>query len=133
MTEPFSINVRVYFEDTDAGGVVYNANYIKFLERARTDWLRSRNFEQHSMLEEGLGFVVASIEINFRKAAKLDDLLTVTCVPEQLRSASVIFAQKIFNSNGEMVVEAKVKIACVDLKLMRPKLFPENFKTLFQV
>jgi acyl-CoA thioester hydrolase len=127
----FLFPIRVYFEDTDAGGVVYNANYVKFLERARTEWLRSKGIEQRGLLDQGIGFVVASINMNFKKAAKLDDTLLVKCNVTEAKSASVIFAQEIIDQNGTVYITAVVKIACVDLNLMRPRIFTANLKGIF--
>ena len=111
----FTFPVRVYYEDTDAGGVVYNANYVKFLERARTEWLRAKGVEQHGMLEEGVGFVVSNLQMKFLRAAKLDDELFVSCKIIQGRSVSVTFAQDITDKEGNVYITAEVKIACVDL------------------
>ncbi len=127
----FKFPVRVYFEDTDAGGVVYNANYVKYLERARTEWLRAQGIEQHGMLTRGLGFVVASINMQFKRAAKLDDELYVTVVIEHARAASVDFMQQILDKDGNVCINAQVKIACVDLKQMRPVPLPDEFKGIF--
>ena len=129
--DPFAIKVRVYFEDTDAGGVVYNANYVKFIERARTEWLRHRGYEQRGMLESGLGFVIASLEVSFKKPARLDDELTVTCEVETLMSASVTFRQTVLNQEGELLVSARARSACVDMKAMKPCLFPPELKMIF--
>ena len=129
--DPFAIKVRVYFEDTDAGGVVYNANYVKFIERARTEWLRHRGYEQRGMLESGMGFVIASLEVSFKKPARLDDELTVTCEVETLMSASVTFRQTVLNQKGELLVSARARIACVDMKAMKPCLFPPELKMIF--
>lgn len=131
MGEIFKFPIRVYYEDTDAGGVVYNANYVKFLERARTEWLRSKGFEQRGALGEGWGFVVASINMNFRKGARLDDELFVTCEISECRNASVCFKQEIVDAEGNKYIDAIVKIACVDLREMRPMLFPARIKEVF--
>ncbi len=127
----FTFPVRVYYEDTDAGGVVYNANYVKFLERARTEWLRAKGVEQHGMLEEGVGFVVSNLQMKFLRAAKLDDELFVSCKIIQGRSVSVTFAQDITDEEGNVYITAEVKIACVDLKVMKPKPIPEQLKGVF--
>ncbi len=131
MSEGFFFKVRVYYEDTDAGGVVYNANYVKFLERARTEWLRARGAEQRAMLERGTGFVVSSMTVNFRKAARLDDELLVGCAPVKVGGASVVFRQDITDAAGNLYVAAEVKIVCVDLREMRPAVIPPEFKEVF--
>ncbi|MGN1394630.1 MAG: tol-pal system-associated acyl-CoA thioesterase [Succinivibrionaceae bacterium] len=127
----FKFPIRIYYEDTDAGGVVYNANYVKFLERARTEWLRAKNCEQHELLDDGIGFVVVSINMNFKRAARLDDELFVCCEIASARNVSVDFKQKIIDKDGNVYVDAMVKVACVDLKKMAPRPFPEKFKEVF--
>jgi acyl-CoA thioester hydrolase len=127
----FTFPVRVYYEDTDAGGVVYNANYVKFLERARTEWLRSQGVEQLGMLEEGIGFVVSSLQMSFLKAAKLDAELFVSCKLSKARSVSVNFEQTITDKEGNLYITAEVKIACVDLNQMKPRPIPEHLKGVF--
>lgn len=131
MENKFSLPVRIYYEDTDAGGVVYNANYIKFLERARTEWLRFHGVEQRALLEEGYGCVVANIDITFKRAAKLDDELFVSCDLIELKIASAVFDQRITDKEGNEFIAAKVKIASVDLKRMRPVAFLPCFKEVF--
>ena len=81
----FCIQSRVYYEDTDAGGIVYHANYLKFMERARTEWVRSLGLHQNNLLEQSIGFVVIDMSIGFKLSAKLDDLLLVTCKVKQLK------------------------------------------------
>ena len=131
MSEGFNFNVRVYYEDTDAGGVVYNANYVKFLERARTEWLRHKGVEQRALLEQGVGLVVASMNVEFRKGARLDDELIVSSVLDSMKGASAVFNQEITDKDGNVYITAQVKIACVDLKKMRPVMFPPVLKEVF--
>ena len=100
MSDKFFFSVRVYYEDTDAGGVVYNANYVKFLERARTEWLRAHGVKQSELLEKGFGFVVASMQVDFKRSAKLDDLLLVSSTIKEVKSASAVFAPHIVVSSG---------------------------------
>ena len=88
----FSWPVRIYYEDTDAGGIVYNANYLKFLERARTEWLRQLGIEQDQLLQLGVAFVVRHIDIEFRNAARFNQRLTVSCQVAQQKRASLIFS-----------------------------------------
>ncbi len=92
----FDIKVRVYYEDTDAGGIVYHANYLKFFERCRTEWVRGLGAHQQSLLEQSIGFVVRDMEIQFRKSAKLDDELVVCCELSELKRASLTMIQHIF-------------------------------------
>lgn len=111
----FSINVRVYYEDTDAGGIVYHANYFKFTERARTEWIRRFGIIQQDLLEKKEGFVVSKLSANFKKSAVLDDILTITCTPVKLRKASISFYQQVLNENGELLFDLTCDIAYVDL------------------
>lgn len=114
MTE-FSWPIRVYYEDTDAGGIVYYANYLKFLERARTEWLRSLGIEQNIWLEHGIGFVVRQVQMDMLRPAKFNDELRVTVVVERLRRASVEFSQQVLDQNGTILVQAQIRAACVHL------------------
>ncbi len=120
----FSWPARVYWEDTDGGGVVYYANYLKFLERARTEWLRSLGFVQTQLAQDpGIVFVVASLTIDYRRPARLDDALVVTCNYEPDGAACIRFAQRILR-NDEVLVEASVRVACLDAASFRPKRLP---------
>lgn len=116
----FNWNVRVYYEDTDAGGVVYHARYLAFFERARTEILRQLDISQQKLLQEGIAFVVKNMDINYHSPARLDDMLTVSTSVEQVRKASIIFKQTIFNQNNQVICTAKVLIASVDLTKMKP-------------
>ncbi|GLQ50400.1 tol-pal system-associated acyl-CoA thioesterase [Dyella flava] len=122
---PFSWPVRVYWEDTDAGGVVYHASYLRFLERARSEWLRGLGVDQLALKETtGLGFVVHRMEIDFLRAALLDDELMVSVEVKERRSASILFTQSITRADGAALIQAQVRAACVDLKRMRPAPIP---------
>jgi len=123
----FSWRTRVYWEDTDGGGVVYHANYLRFLERARTEWLRSLGHAQSQLLQErGIAFVVAGVHIDYRKPARLDDELTITCTTRREGSTVVIFLQKIYGqSPAELVAEAQVRVVCVDTRKFRPTRLPD--------
>jgi acyl-CoA thioester hydrolase len=124
-TTLFDWPVRVYWEDTDAGGVVYHASYLRFLERARTEWLRRLGVDQLALKEAtGLGFVVHRMEIDFLRAALLDDELMVSVEVKERRSASMLFAQRIIRADGAALIQAQVRAACVDLKRMRPAAIP---------
>jgi acyl-CoA thioester hydrolase len=122
--EPFT--VRVYYEDTDAGGIVYYANYLKFLERARTEWLRSFGFNQNRLLEQSIGFVVKRVEMDNNAAAKIDDLLTINSQIIELKRASMTFQQTITNANEKRLVSALIRVACVDLSQMKPVAIPKS-------
>lgn len=123
MNKPFFWPVRVYYEDTDAGGVVYYANYLKFLERARTEWLRALGFEQDALREElGLLFVVAGVDIRYRRPARFNEQLYVAVGVEELGRSRVVFAQRVTRDapDGELLVEATVRVACVQTGDFRP-------------
>jgi acyl-CoA thioester hydrolase len=114
---PFVLPVRVYYEDTDAAGVVYYANYLKFLERARTEWLRAAGFEQTRLLKErGLVFMVRAVQADYLKPALLDDLLTVVSQVERIGRASAVFSQRVRRGEGEhaeTLFDAQITVACV--------------------
>lgn len=118
--------VRVYYEDTDAGGIVYHANYLKYMERARTEWLRSLGFEQDELLEQSIGFVVKSLNMENVQAARFNDKLSIFCQIVKLKRASLVFEQKILNEQQDLLVQALVRVACVNLSTMRPKAIPKN-------
>lgn len=119
-----AIAVRVYYEDTDAGGVVYYANYLKFFERARTEMLRVCGIRQEQWLAESrIGFVVRHLETDYRASARLDDELTVTATIEKLGAASVDFAQRALRGDT-LLATARVRVACVDFNRHRPTPIP---------
>lgn len=124
MPSVFTWSVRVYYEDTDAGGIVYYANYLKFYERARTEWLRSLGIQQQDLLDrEGVAFVVRSASVDYLAAARLDDELTLTLRVEKLGRASIQFVQQALR--GEVLLSsASVKVGCVDKTTMRPRSLP---------
>lgn len=120
----FVLPVRVYYEDTDAAGVVYYANYLRFCERARTEWLRAIGFEQQRMLtEDGLAFVVRSVQADYLSPARLDDALTVVSTIDVLQRASMTFGQEVMRGN-ELLFAADVRIACVDWNRGKPAPIP---------
>jgi acyl-CoA thioester hydrolase len=122
----FSWPARVYWEDTDGGGVVYYANYLKFLERARTEWLRSLGFVQTQLAKDpGLIFVVASLTIDYRRPARLDDALVIASTCVQDGAACLRFDQRILR-NDELLVEASVRVACLDAASFRPRRLPDS-------
>lgn len=126
---PFRWPSRVYWEDTDGGGIVYYANYLRFLERARTEWLRSLGYSQRALaLEPGIVFTVVNLEIAYRKPARLDDELVTTCEPVAEGAATIRFAQRIHRGEVEaatVLVEASVRVACVDARTWRPRRLPD--------
>jgi acyl-CoA thioester hydrolase len=119
--------VRVYWEDTDAGGIVYYANYLKFMERARTEWLRALGVEQEMLQSEhGLMFVVVHADVSFRKPARYGDSLHVSCTLEERGRASMTFRQQVSRATTqELLVEGMVKIACLDAAKLKPRGLPE--------
>ena len=124
----FSTPQRVYWEDTDAGGVVYYANYLKFLERARTEWLRAQGFSQRELAQRpGIVFAVTNVEVSYQRPARLDDELRVTCELERAGGASLEFAQRIYRRAAaeELLATARVRVACVDAQTLRPQRLPE--------
>tara|TARA_B100000959_G_scaffold284200_1_gene355161 strand:+ start:42 stop:452 length:411 start_codon:yes stop_codon:yes gene_type:complete len=127
MLKEFIWQIRVYYEDTDAGEVVFYANYLKFMERARTEWLRKIGFD-HKILKEKykLLFAVKNLTIDYIKPGHLDDLLTVTSKLLESRKASLTFGQNIKNENNELLSEAKVKIACINSKTLKASPMPDE-------
>ena len=127
MTE-FSWRTRVYWEDTDGGGVVYYANYLRFMERARTEWLRARGHSQAEIAEKlGFVFTVVEVQVNYRKPARLDDELTVTCEPVPEGRASISFRQQVRRGDTTLA-EGSVRVACVDARTFRPRPLPDFIK-----
>lgn len=127
MNESFLWPVRVYYEDTDAGGVVYYANYLKFFERARTEWLRALGFEQDALRHRfGLLFMVHSVSVEYRRPAFFNDLLEVASHLEERHRVSMVFSQTVRHPgrDGLILCTGKVKVACVDEKTMRPRPLP---------
>ncbi|WKB52408.1 tol-pal system-associated acyl-CoA thioesterase [Eleftheria terrae] len=121
---PFSFPVRVYWEDTDAGGVVFYANYLKFFERARTEWLRARGFEQQRLRQEaGLMFVVVQTAVRYLQPARLDDRLDISVEVRHAAQASLQFVQRALRQ-GTIVAEGDIKIGCVDAHSFRPRRIP---------
>lgn len=129
----FDWPVRVYYEDTDAGGVVYHTSYIRFLERARTEWLRSRGYSQARLMEEmGVLFSVVNLEIHYRLPARLDDLLRVRSDVRAGGGASVHFEQVIHRGEEQLeLLRGKVVVACLDAKTFRPRRLPTTMREEF--
>lgn len=123
----FSWPVRVYYEDTDAGGVVYYANYLRFMERARSEWLRSLGHEQDRLIqEEKIIFAVRQVTIDYHKPARFNDMLNVNTTIQKKRGASLYFLQTIRNQKGELLCQAMVKIACLNAETMKPRPLPDT-------
>lgn len=126
------MDIRVYYEDTDAGGVVYHANYLKFFERARTEWLRKLGVNQSELAtNRQLVFVVKDIGLHYRKPAMLDDLLHIRSHISRLGRASITFAQTALRGE-ELLCESTIQVCCVNTDLMRPSVFPPDLRTLLE-
>jgi len=120
--------IRVYYEDTDNGGVVYYANYLKFMERARTEWLRSMGFEQDELIaRESIIFAVRSVQIDYLKPGRFNQQLLVSVKLKKARKASMEFEQQVVTGNKkkEQLCIGFVKIACLDVETLRPKALPQ--------
>lgn len=149
----FAFQVRVYYEDTDTGGIVYYANYLKFFERARTEWLRTHGISQYELTQNSnLIFVVRSTAMDYLRAARLDDLLTIRSTVGRLGRVSVEFLQQAWRaSDGAelakplttpaveradksegLLASGRIKVACVDRNTLQPTPFPDHFRQAFQ-
>ena len=121
----FSLPVRVYFQDTDAGGVVYHANYLNFMERARTEWLRAHGYSNTGLMKDfGMVFVVRSMKLDYLKPALLDDLLDVTAQVKDIGRSRLALLQTILRRD-EVLTEAEVHLVCVSLASFKPASVPE--------
>lgn len=128
MTE-FSLPIRVYLEDTDAGGIVYYVNYLKYMERSRTEWLRTTGFDFNALIACKLQFVVHSMQADYHMPAKMDDELNVTTTLEKVARTYILFAQEVRRQES-VLCSAKVKVACISSETLRPKPMP---RSLFEV
>ena len=125
MSQAFSLPIRVYWEDTDAGGVVYHASYVRFLERARTEWLRAQGVGQRELRESAdRVLVIRDLTLAFEKPAHLDDELQASVVLIERRPASLLLGQEISRA-GQVLVRAKVRVACLVASRFRPCALPE--------
>jgi acyl-CoA thioester hydrolase len=128
---PFTWPARVYWEDTDGGAIVYYANYLRYLERARPEWLRARGYSQAALARDpGILFTVVSLQVDYRAPARLDDTLAISCEPQAEGLASMRFIQRIHREAAEegaarLLVEANVRVACIDARTLRPKRLPD--------
>ena len=129
LSPSFAASFSVYWEDTDAGGVVYYANYLRFLERARTDWLRAMAVDQQRLRSErGLQFVVVSINVDFLRPAVLHDEILVTAELNRLAGATIHFKQTIMRGE-EQLIDAAVRVACLDSGTLKPRAIPKDLFT----
>ncbi|MEN1926094.1 tol-pal system-associated acyl-CoA thioesterase [Luteimonas qiangzhengi] len=121
----FSLPTRVYWEDTDAGGVVYHARYVAFLERARTEWMRTFGYGQEALrTSHNLVFAVRAMRMDFRAPARLDDVLEVTVALRECRRASLVVDQLV-EREGKCLLDAQVRLAALDAEKFRPRAIPE--------
>lgn len=131
----FSQTYRVYYEDTDAGGVIYHSNYLKFMERVRTEWLRALGYSQHELGKEGLLFVVHSASLRYVAPGRLDDELLVTATIKEIRRASIVFFQQAYRKevDGKQVLlcEGDIKITFIDGIAFKSKALPAGFADKF--
>jgi acyl-CoA thioester hydrolase len=122
----FRFTLRVYWEDTDAGGVVFYANYLKYFERARTEWLRSLGIGQEDMRRNlGVMFIVTDTAVSYRRAARLDDSLDVTARLLELRKASLQVSQEVWRG-AELLTVGTIRLACVDAATFKPRPLPST-------
>ncbi|WP_028081503.1 tol-pal system-associated acyl-CoA thioesterase [Solimonas soli] len=123
----FVFPARVYYEDTDVSGVVYHANYLRFFERARTEWLRALGLGQDALMRDlGIAFTVANMEIDFRMPARLDDALEIHTAVPLIRRASIVFEQTLYRAGErQLLARAKVRVGCVGSTDFRPVPLPE--------
>lgn len=129
----FGWPVRVYYEDTDSGGVVYYANYLKFMERARTEFLRSLGFEQDQLLEQqNIIFAVRSVQLDYLGPARFNDKLIITAQLIELKKASMLFKQTIYREQqlDKVLCQGEVRIACINAASFRPAAIPESIVKL---
>jgi len=120
----FTWPIRVYVEDTDAGGIVFYANYLKYFERARTEFIRAAGFEWRHGFADNISYVVHSLDIKYLKSARLDDSIRVTVELKKMGKTYLLFKQQVINEAGELLVEGNVKIACVHLETSKPRVLP---------
>lgn len=130
-SQKFSEKFRVYYEDTDAGGIVYHANYLAFFERARTDFLRDLNIHQSDLVKnEKVIFVVRRCEIDYLSPARLDDLIEVSAEVTKISATSLVMHQEM-KKDDKLLAAMDVVVVCIDSENFRPKKIPENVKNLF--
>lgn len=133
ITNDFRLRVRIYYDDTDATGVMYHANYLRYFERARTDWLRQFGYGQEALrTEHNVAFTIVSMDIRYRLAARLDDELDVSASLVKLRRASFIFSQVMTRPNGEVMATAEARAACIRADNFTPLALPADIHQLMK-
>ncbi|MEE2732787.1 MAG: tol-pal system-associated acyl-CoA thioesterase [Ketobacter sp.] len=126
----FFVPVRVYLEDTDAGGIVYYVNYLKFMERARTELLRQMGSEFGELYRQGLQFVVHSVDAQYRKPAQADDELQVSARVEKIARTYILFHQQV-RKGDDLMCEARIKVACISATKLKPAPIPSELQQQF--
>ena len=129
---PHTFDLRVYYEDTDAGGIVYHANYLCFAERARTEFLHKLGFSNHKMLSEDIGIVVSHLEIDYKQPAFLEDKLTVETSVLKMGAATMLLKQDI-KRKDDLIASLKVSVVFIKVSQKKPVRIPEAFRTLVEV
>ena len=126
------MRIRVYYEDTDSGGVVYHSNYLNFMERARTEWLRNLGINQYNLkLTDNMIFIVANLDIKYRKSALLDDELQINTKLANIKACSLLLQQEIYRDT-ELLTVCSIKVACVDATKFNPLKIPSHIKKLME-
>ena len=128
-SKPFTWPIRIYYEDTDVSGVVYHANYLRYFERARTEWLRSLGFSQERLMQElDVAFTIVSVQVNYRLPARLDDELLVHLEVLRAGRASLVFAEKLLTTDGKETVlaDGEFRAACIRASYFRPTPMPQT-------
>lgn len=127
----FELPIRVYIEDTDAGGIVFHAKYLHYMERARTEWVRSQGVGLRAGLEDNISYVVQRMNLHYRVPAKLDDQVLVTAEPIASSRVWMSFRQQVFRAiDRQLLCEAEVRVACIALDTGRPRRLPENMQSI---
>lgn len=128
MVDSHPLEIRVYYEDTDVSGVVYHANYLRWIERGRTEWLRALGFGQQTFIEwQGIAFTISTIDVRFLRPARLDDLIRVDTAVTRVRRASLEFHQRVVRDSTPLM-HADVRIGCVDTASFRPTALPQEMR-----
>ncbi|MBE0484507.1 tol-pal system-associated acyl-CoA thioesterase [Marinobacter sp.] len=131
--EVFELPIRVYIEDTDAGGIVFHAKYLHFMERARTEWVRSQGVGLRAGLEDNISYVVQRMNLHYLVPARLDDQVLVTAEPIASSRVWMTFRQQVFRSaDRRLLCEAEVRVACIALDTGRPRRLPDNMQMILK-
>lgn len=131
--EVFELPIRVYIEDTDAGGIVFHAKYLHYMERARTEWVRSQGVGLRAGLEDNISYVVQRMNLHYRVPAKLDDQVLATAEPIASSRVWMMFRQQVVRAiDRQLLCEAEVRVACIALDTGRPRRLPENMQSILE-